>query len=169
MASIGFTQTVVEKVGPSVQPVRVLNREQLLTRLKEKVSAGEVRNVDIARALDLPDSRIPALLRGERRLFFDEGVKLVESFGLEPGLPPLPDVVWRLIARHIASKLDLGVEPDSPQMQELLADLAAFSRFASDPQVRGSLEAAQGFFRAMQLRPRGSPAVLQETDPQPSR
>jgi hypothetical protein len=166
MASIGFTQTVVDKVALTVQPSEVLNREQLLARLREKVATGEVRNVDIARALDLPDSRIPALLRGERRLFYDEAVRLVEAFALQPVLPPVPDAVWRLVGRHIASRLGLPVEVDDPQMVELLADLQAFSRFVSDPQVRESIEAAQTFFRAMQLRPRVAPTDQSENDPQ---
>lgn len=171
-ASSHLSNSVVELRVRGSHSYGVLNRDELLARLNAKVEAKEIRNVDIAKALGLPDSRIPALLRGERRIFYDEAVKLVEKFELEqaPLAQPLPPAVLRLVARHISSALDLSLEPDEPAMQELLADLQAFSRFVADPQVRASIESAEAFFRAMQLRrPTTSPANQPRTDPQPAR
>ena len=120
-----------------------------------------ISNTQIARALNIGNSRVTELKQGSRKLKHDEAVRLVERFGLEsqssqPAMP-LPPAVIRLVAGHIANALGVDADPDSPQMQELVADLAAFSRFVADPQVRESIAAAEGFFRAMRLR-RQAPA-----------
>lgn len=146
---------------------RVITREQLLQRLNALVDGKKIKNVDIAKALDLPDSRIPALLRGERRIYFDEATRLVEAFGLEPALPErlLPASVLRLGVRHVALKLDAPL--NEPVLEDLAEDLRAFFEFASGPTGRPTVEAAEVFFRALQIRRRepqeGAP---QESDPE---
>lgn len=134
----------------------VLDTEELLTKLKEK----RVRNVEIARVLGLPDSRIPEIFRKERALKLDEGAKLVRAFGLEPSpeAMPLPAPILRLAVRYLASELGHSAEENDRQLEELLADIQAFSEFVSDPKVRRSIDAAEGFFQAMRLRRRGAAA-----------
>jgi hypothetical protein len=121
----------------------VLGTDEILARLRAK----KIRNVDIARALELPDSRVPAIFRKERRLTLEEGVRLVEAFGLEEApLSPLPPSILRLVALHIARSLGAETGPEDARMRELLADLEAFSRFVADPQVRESIAAAERSF-----------------------
>jgi hypothetical protein len=126
----------------------VLDTDQILAALDEK----GVRNVDIARTLGLPDSRIPEIKRKERKLSLDEGVKLARAFELEPGqaVQPLPPAVSRLVVRYVAE--ELGAAPDDSRLEELSEDLRAFSEFVADPKVRRSLEAAESFFQAMRFR-----------------
>jgi hypothetical protein len=129
----------------------MLDTEQLLARLKER----SIRNVDIARVLKLPDSRIPEIRDGRRALKLDEGAKLVRAFGLEQEaeVPPVPVSILRLAVRHVARRL--AAEPADAVLDDLAADLRAFSQFAADPAIRNSVEAAEGFFRALQARPSG--------------
>lgn len=159
--------SVVARFASVPHPNYVLNRDELLARLNQKVEAKEIRNADIARATGLPSSRIPGLLRGDRRIYFDEAVKLVAAFELEPVLPVslLPHAIYRLVASHVAECV--GAEPDDEMLEELAADLGAFSRFVADPQVRESIDAAETFLRAMRLRPRSAPVGRSKTDRQP--
>jgi hypothetical protein len=141
----------------------VLDTDELLARLKEK----GIRNVDIARVLGLPDSRIPEIRKKGRKLTLDEGAKLVRAFGLEPSpeAVPLPAPILRLAVRYLATEFGHSQE-DEEKLEELIADIQAFSEFVADPKVRRSVEAAEGFFQAMRLR-RRSPAreAPSETDP----
>jgi hypothetical protein len=140
----------------------VLDTDQLLARLEEK----GVRNVDIARALGLPDSRVPEIKRKERALKLDEAVKLVRAFGLEQGqtVAPLPPAVSRLVVRYVAESL--GASPEDEHLADLAEDLRAFSEFVADPKVRRSLEAAESFFQAMRLRrPRAEREAAPQSDP----
>lgn len=125
-----------------------------------------IRNVDIAKALGLPDSRVPEIKRKDRKLSLEEAVKLVRAFGLEQGrpVPPLPPAVSRLIVRYVAE--ELGMEAEEGRLQELAEDLRAFSEFVADPKVRRSLDAAESFFQAMRLRrPRAESEAEQQSDP----
>lgn len=141
---------VIDPAHESVHPPLVLDSRELLAQL----DARGVRNADIARALKIDPARVTEMKKGQRRLLLDEAVKLVEAFELEsgPAAPPLHPAVPLLIARHIVGALGLKLKPDDPRLQELVADLSAFSRFVRDPQVRESLEAAEQFFLAMNLR-----------------
>lgn len=124
----------------------VLDTEQLLNRLKE-VGA---RNVDMARVLGLPDSRI-AEIKGKRRaLKLDEAAKLVRHYKLDEPANPLTTPVARLIVQHLARSL--GNDVADSELEELAEDLRAFSAFASDPRVRSSSEAAETFFRSLEIR-----------------
>jgi hypothetical protein len=139
----------------------MLDTDELLGRLESR----GVRNIDIARALGLPDSRVPEIRRKERALKLDEAVKLVRAFGLEsdrtPDPPPTP--ILRLAVRYVAG--ELGVHPSEEQVEELAQDVRAFAEFVADPKVRRSVDAAEGFFRAMRLRrPAALKAVPQESD-----
>ena len=127
----------------------MLDNEQLLARLEE---VG-VRNVDIEKVLGLPSSRVSEIRTGKRRVQLDEAAKLVKAFGLEiPAgqISPLSLSVARLIVRHVA--FELGASPSDHDVEELAADLRAFGRFVSDPQVRDSVQAAEAFFQGIQIR-----------------
>lgn len=144
----------------------MLDTDQLLAMIEER----GIRNVDIARALGLPDSRVPEIKQKKRALKLDEGVKLARAFGLEPNRPvaPLPPAVSRLVVRYIAQ--ELGMSPDDRHLEELSADLRAFSEFVADPKVRRSLDAAESFFQAMRLRrPAAEREAERESDPRPAR
>jgi hypothetical protein len=139
----------------------VLDTDELLSRL----DARGVRNIDIARALGLPDSRVPEIRKKTRALKLDEAVKLVRVFSLEQEVPaaPPPDSILRLVVRYVAEQL--GVHPQNGQLEELTQDVRAFSAFVADPRVRRSVEAAEGFFQALRLRrPEPEPTGQQGTD-----
>lgn len=153
-----FTNSGVLTRSAFRHPKYVLDTDGLLALLEER----GVRNVEIAKALGLPDSRVPEIKRKERALKLDEAVKLVRAFELEQALqaPPLPPAVTRLIVRYIAQ--ELGISPDDNRLEELAEDLRAFSEFVADPKVRRSLDAAGSFFQAMRLR---RPAHVREVRP----
>jgi hypothetical protein len=146
---------------------RMLDTDELLARLDEK----KVRNIDIARALGLPDSRVPEIRRKERALKLDEGAKLVRAFELEPsptGVSLQPAMI-RLAIQYIALELGVPPEANQSQIEELTEDLRAFSEFVSDPKVRRSVDAAEGFFQAMRRRrPAASEEARPGTDPAPA-
>jgi hypothetical protein len=129
---------------------RVLNTDELLARLEER----GIRNVDIARALGLPDSRVPEIRRKERALKLDEAVKLVRVFELEQdrSASPLPAAVLRLVVQYVAQQLGCPPERVQAKQAELTEDLRAFSEFVADPKVRRSIEMSEGFLRAMAFR-----------------
>lgn len=140
----------------------MLDTDALLARLDEK----KIRNIDIARALDLPDSRVPEIKDRRRALKLDEAAKLVRTFGLEQDspAPTLPDPIVRLVVRYVAEQL--GAHPENGQLEELTQDVRAFAAFVADPKVRRSVEAAEGFFQALRLRrPEPEPASRRENDP----
>lgn len=161
---MAFTICGVSPRYDSVQSVRVLDTDELLLRLKER----GVRNVDIARVLGLPDSRVPEIRDRRRALKYDEGVKLVRAFGLEPGreVEPLPPSIIRLSIQYVARRLGVPEARMQPQLDDLTEDLRAFSLFVAEPKVRRSIAMAEGFFRAMLLRrPAAREEAPSETDP----
>ena len=128
----------------------MLDTDELLARLEER----GIRNVDIAKTLGLPDSRVPEIKRKERALKLDEAAKLVRAFELEQdrSASPLPDPVLRLVVQYVAVALGAQPERVRARLEELTEDLRAFSEFVSDPKVRRSIEMSEGFLRAMALR-----------------
>ena len=162
-----ITNWVVESSYDLRHPATMFDTDELLARLEQK----GVRNIDIARALGLPDSRVPEIKRKDRSLKLDEAVKLVRAFGLEQdqAQQALPVSVLRLAIRYIALELDVPLEGKEDRLEELAADLRAFSAFVADPKVRSSVEASEGFFQAMRLRrPRAESTARKGSDPQPA-
>ena len=142
----------------------MFDTDELLARLEAK----KVRNVDIARALGLPDSRVPEIRDRRRALKLDEAVKLVRAFGLEQEVTvsPLPAPILRLVVQYVAAALGVAQERTQGRVEDLTEDLRAFAEFVADPKVRRSLDAAEAFFRAMELRrPSAESAARQENDP----
>jgi hypothetical protein len=144
------------------QPGVVLDTDELLGRLK----ARGVRNIEIARVLDLPDSRIPEIRDKRRALKLDEAVKLVRAFALESSqeADPLPTPILRLLVRYIGERL--GARAENGRLSELTEDVRAFAEFVADPKVRSNLVAAEAFFQAMRLRrPASEEAAPPQSDP----
>jgi hypothetical protein len=140
----------------------VLDTKELLERLAEK----GVKNVQIARALGLPDSRVPEIKSGKRALKLDEAVKLVRAFQLEEAreVPAVPVAVTRLLVRHVAERLQARASEDL--LEDVAQDLRAFGVFLADRRVRQSLEAAEGFFQALRYRrPGAEEEAPQGSDP----
>lgn len=139
----------------------VMDTAELLRR----IDAKGIKPADMARAMNLPASRISEIRKGTRAVKLDEAARLVAAFGLEQShaATPLPASVLRLAVRHVALKLQ--VQAQEAQIAELAEDLRAFSEYAANPKVRQSIEAAEGFFQALQLR-RSAPEeeARQETD-----
>lgn len=162
-----ITKWVVDETYDMRQPDVMFDTDELLARLNHK----GVKNVDIARVLGLPDSRVPEIKRKDRALKLDEAVKLVRAFGLEQDQSalPLPDPVLRLVVRYIASELAVPLEANEHRLEELTADIRAFGEFVADPKVRRSIDAAEGFFRAMHLRrPKAAVEARPENGPVPA-
>lgn len=128
----------------------MLDTDELLTRLDAK----GVRNVDIARTLGLPDSRVPEIKRKERALKLDEAAKLVQAFELESNPPatPLPPSVLRLAILYVGEQLGVSLHEQPQRVEELVKDIRAFSALVADPRIRGSAEAVEGFFHALRSR-----------------
>jgi hypothetical protein len=151
---------------------RVLNSIEILTELARR----GIERKEIADALDIDAGGVTRLFYAieknpkgtPRKLTHDEAVILASKFQLERGPPPLPPAVWRIVARHIASKLALPLREDDPRLQDLVGDLAAFSRFVRNRQVQGLVEAADHFFDAMQSRRELEQADQTGTRPQPA-
>jgi hypothetical protein len=127
---------------------RVLDTDELLARLLER----GIKNVEIAKALDLPDSRVPEIRRKDRALKLDEAVKLVRAFGLEQDFraDPLPASIMRLVVQYVAA--ELGVRLANQHLEDLSEDVRAFFEYVADPKVRQSVGAAELFFQAIRLR-----------------
>lgn len=168
----GLTKCAVDDAYDSRHLLSMLDKLQLLAALRAK----GVQNVDVEKALDLPSSRVTEIFRAlpdnnpggkkERDLTYEEGVRLIRAFELErdPPVAPVPVSVLRLAVRHIALKL--GAPLNEPVLHDLAEDLRAFSSFAADPTIRQSVEAAEGFFRALQSRRRSPEEEAQlGTDP----
>lgn len=152
-----ITNVGVDGRYDSVQLSPVFTKTELLAAL---VAHG-VSNAQIGEVLGLPSSRVSEIMRATpgkdttlkpRELTYDEGVKLAQAFLPELGqqATPLPLPICRLIVLHIARKLHTSVGEE--QLAELAEDLRAFSEYAADPKVRGSVEASEGFFRALSIR-----------------
>jgi hypothetical protein len=159
-----MTNSVVYRPYDSFHVRPVMDTDELLARLKEK----GVRNVDMARALNLPESRIPEIKDKRRALKLDEAAKLARAFALEPTqeASPLPIPILRLVVQYVGLAFGARLEGRERLIAELTEDLRAFSSFASDPKVRSSIEAAETFFQAMRLRrPAAEEEDLQGSDP----
>lgn len=129
----------------------MINTAQLIASLRER----KIRNIDVARVLDIQPSRVTEIYNGDRVVKLDEAAKLVEAFGLETlpspaPLSPLPVPITRLIVRYVLA--EVGGKADDQKIEELSEDLRAFGQFVADPAVRESIQAGENFFQAMRLR-----------------
>ena len=127
--------------------IGVLTTKELLNLLRER----GIRNVDAARVLNLPDSRIAEIYSGKRSLKLDEAAKLVAAFDLRDA-PLVPDEVVAVLIKYVASALGKPIGDGDAHLEALKADLIAFARFQCDPATKASAAAAEGFFRGLSAR-----------------
>jgi predicted XRE-type DNA-binding protein len=157
-----FAASVIDSLSYSVKPDPVLDTRELLALLE----ARGIKNREIAKALGVNDSRVTEIKKGQRQVKLDEAATLVRTFGLEQNrLEPLHPRMSRLLVQYVAAALGKKLDPETPESREVIATVEAFSRFVADPQVRGSVEAADNFFRAMMLRSQVGSEDQPETDP----
>lgn len=145
-----------DALGITLNGMGELSAADIIARLNTLKKEERVRPVDIARTLGIPDSRIPAILNDAKgkNLKYDVGRKLIKEYKLEETseIPPLSHAVVSVLADHVLRKLGLSLAPDDPKLRELVMDFEVFARFVADPEVRSSVEAAEGFLRALRLR-----------------
>jgi len=128
----------------------MLKADELLAALRER----GVKNAQVEETLGLPSSRVAEIFGKRRRLQYDEGVQLIERFGIaDPALEPLSIPVARLVVLYLAEAVGSPLRPEDPRVEELARDIRAFSSFASDPRRRQSPEAAEGFFQGLRSAP----------------
>lgn len=138
----------------------MFNQTELLSRLK----ALGARSVDIAKVLDIPDSRVAEIKAGKRKLQLAEAVRLVDHYKLErPASNPVSLPAARLAAIHFANIL--GAEINDNQAADLAADLRTFVAFVQDPRVQESMDAVESFLRALEM----SRPDEEETPPEQNR
>lgn len=155
--AIAATKLIVDCYGPRRDASLMMDSAQLLARLED----ANVKSADMARVLNLPSSRIAEIRGGRRQIKLDEAAKLVRAFNLEEAgeaqpITPLTTPVARLLVLHVSHSV--GVAVDDSQVAELAADLRAFATFVADPQVRDSVQAADGFLSALRYRKRAPKA-----------
>lgn len=125
----------------------VLSADELLAMLDQR----GISRAEIGRKLGIPASRVSEMYTGKRRLQLDEAKRLVESYQLEEQTAPLNEPIARLLVLYAAEELGARVRPEDDRVGELAKAFLAFSRFATDPQVRTSEAAVEGFFRGYRL------------------
>lgn len=152
--------------------VDMMGTGEILAELQAKLDAGEIMKKDIAEAMGVGPNRVSELFgsgRG-RGLRHDEAVRLVERFRLEQAqaASPLAPEICRLLVRYLAARLGVQLADDDPRLADLTTTFRAFSQFASDPRVRGSVEATRGFLQAIEaLQSAADEAARPESGRQP--
>ena len=162
-----FTLTGVDNLCAARNAALMMTGDQILARLKD---AG-IRKRDIAQTLRIPDSRVAEMYGGRRQMKLDEAVRLVEAFKLDEtpqGITPLTTPIARLLVQHVALAVGAQLDPESPVVSALAADLRAFSEFAADRRVRDSIQAADGFLHGIRLRRIGAEASQRSERPRSS-
>lgn len=137
------TITVVDADQSARHGIAMFGTDQLL----EALAARGISQVEIARVLHLPSSRISEMYAGKRQVKLDEAKKLVDAFGLEdqPSTPPINEQIARLLILHVANQLGVSMPLPDELVQELALDFQAFSRFARAHLPAPSPEATLGF------------------------
>ncbi len=143
VASGKATISVVDELSSPLHSVYMFSTAELLDELRER----GVRQADMARALDLPTSRIAEMYSGKRGVRLDEAKTLVEAFGLDEGpqVPPISEQTARLLILHVANTLGQPLSPEDDRVQELALDFQAFSKFARAHLPAPSPDATSGF------------------------
>lgn len=142
---------------------QMLSQEDILSQL----SARGITQGDIGAALGINRTNAnklfnPVAKTGKTRsLTWDEGVALIETFGLdrseetaEPGeldasddTPPALMGVQaaRLVVQYVAQQLGVKIDPDDGRVEDLAQDIRAYSEFVASAQVGENPDRAQGW------------------------
>lgn len=143
---VSFMQAPMTKRGVETNAALTNTADVLTTRaILDLLSERGVKRARIAEALGLPASRITELYKGERRLYHDEAVKLVEEFNLDDRRDPLAEPTARLLVIYAIQQLGQRPDPESPQVLELAQDFRAFARFAANPEFAANQPALEAF------------------------
>lgn len=143
-----ITPCGIENVTALAHFQPMLRKSDLLAKLKER----KVPKAEMARALGVAPPRINEIYNNERKLEYDEGVKLLEAFKLDDSADdPISVPIARLAVLHLADELGIQLDSEDARVQELAQDLHIFSRYAADPRVRESVEAVEAFFQGLRL------------------
>jgi hypothetical protein len=140
------TINVVDARSVTLHGMGVFGTDELLGAIE----ARGISQVEMARVLRLPSSRISEMYAGKRQVKLDEAKKLVEAFGLDdqPSTPPISEQTARILILHVANRLAAAVTDEL--LQELALDFQAFSRFARAHLPAPSPEATLGFLAGRQ-------------------
>lgn len=135
------TINVVDARNVTLHGSEMFGTDELLSAIE----ARGISQVEMARVLRLPSSRISEMYAGKRQVKLDEAKKLVDAFGLEdqPAIPPISEQTARILILHVANQLGAAM-PDE-LLQELALDFQAFSRFARAHLPAPSPESTLGF------------------------
>ena len=135
--------------------------DQILAELKRR----GVTHAQIAKVLGVNTTNAtmlynPSAKTGKpRRMTYDEGVMLIDQFGLkpetdEPRVLPLSLPVARLVVQYVASRLGNGDRQTDELVEDTAQDVQAFSAFASQPHLRESESHVEGFFQGLRSQTR---------------
>lgn len=137
--------------------------DQILAELKRR----GITHAQIAKVLGVNTTNAtmlynPSAKTGKpRRMTYDEGVLLINKFGLKPepeaeapGVLALSLPVARLVVQYVASQLGHAAPQADELVEETALDVQAFSAFASQPHLRESASHVEGFFQGLRSQSR---------------
>lgn len=116
---------------------------ELLTMLRER----DIKNGQIAKALNLTPSRVTEIFAGDRRVSLDEAATLIEVFNLDEPTPPIEAHTARLLVIYVASQIGVALDGADPRVELLAQDMSAFAQFAADPELRDKTDSLLAFLR----------------------
>ena len=139
----------------------MLRQADILTEL----AARGIKQGEIADALGItrPNANKlfkPAAKTGKTRsLTFDEGVTLIERFGLDkPDDSPVEAMgvrAARLVVQYVAQQLGVKIDPDDGRVEDLAQDIRAYSEFVATAHVGDNQDRAQGWLDGRRSRSLG--------------
>jgi hypothetical protein len=99
----------------------------------------------------------PAAKTGKpRKLTYDEGVLLIERFGLEDGAIDTAEAISlptaRLAVQYVSQQLGVQLDPDDERVGNLAQDILALSEFVATSRSGEAEAGARGFLRGLQSR-----------------
>ena len=154
----GRTKYIVAPTRRWWQATRMLRQSDILAELIVRgITQGEIADaLGIAR----PNANKlfkPAAKTGKTRtLTYDEGVMLIERFGLDRPEPapvePMAVPVARLAVQYVAQQLGVKIDPDDERVEDLAQDIRAYSEFVASAQVGENRDKAQGWLDGRRSR-----------------
>ncbi len=145
---------VVDCVRRGWQGHQMDKQEALMIALRER----GVKQEEIARVLGIAQANVSKLYNSvsktgkPRKLSYDEGVALINAFGLDPQndsapIEPMSVPVARLAVQYVAQQLGVRIDPDDQRVEDLARDIQAYSELAAASQIGDNLDEARGWLR----------------------
>jgi hypothetical protein len=107
----------------------------------------DIKNGQIAKALNLTPSRVTEIFAGDRRVSLDEAATLIDVFNLDEPKIPIEVHTSRLLVMYVATQLGVALDGENPKVESLAQDMSAFAQFAADPEVRDKTDSLLAFLR----------------------